>query len=267
MKLISDCDHSSTSLEGYHLNCLPSAASVWNTRVEQLLRNKKLLYEVSYKLMPMVWLNFDKNLSRAQDGCKLLQHVDNRSQKKYYICIHIYLVLVCQVWDTMVKNTFPRDHIRAPYTLISCCVLTWSDLLRTTRILESYAFTAFIAWWNSSEISNLWASNSKMIRSTLSANHAKTCKELRNKMLSQTIYSNHYYSTIDFVDLYNTKRGVSVRLKLESHNEVNLLQQAYFIKLISSVNSLLLSRQNTRGVNDSDAVQDLIIHLRALQSR
>lgn len=31
-----------------------------------------------------------------------------------------------------VLTIFPSDHIRAPYTLISCCVSIWSALLSTT---------------------------------------------------------------------------------------------------------------------------------------
>ncbi len=69
---------------------------------------------------------------------------------------------------------FPSDHMRAPYTLISCWVLIWSALFRTTRILSSWFFSALITSENSSEMSSLWASNSKMIRSTRSANHSRT---------------------------------------------------------------------------------------------
>lgn len=51
---------------------------------------------------------------------------------------------------------------------------TWSALLRTTLILSSCPLKALIASENSSEMSSLWASNSRMIRSTRSPNHRRT---------------------------------------------------------------------------------------------
>lgn len=63
-----------------------------------------------------------------------------------------------------------------------CCfegtmALTSFNLTSTSTrhlILSSWFFRAFITSENSSEMSSLWASNSNMIRSTLSANHSKT---------------------------------------------------------------------------------------------
>mmetsp|Transcript_12780 Transcript_12780/g.44396 ORF Transcript_12780/g.44396 Transcript_12780/m.44396 type:complete len:267 (+) Transcript_12780:704-1504(+) len=73
-----------------------------------------------------------------------------------------------------VLNTFPSDHISAPYTLMSCCASTWSALFSTTRTLSSLPFRLAITLRNSSEISSLCGSKSSRMRSDLCANHSHT---------------------------------------------------------------------------------------------
>jgi transposase len=59
-------------------------------------------------------------------------------------------------------------------TLISCCGSIISALFRTIRILSSCPRRASILRLNSSEMWSLWASKSKIMRSTRSANHWRT---------------------------------------------------------------------------------------------
>lgn len=73
-----------------------------------------------------------------------------------------------------VLTTLPSDHIIAPYTRMSCWLVTLSALFRTTRILSSCPFRALIAAWNSSLISSLCASNSSRMRSARCENHSVT---------------------------------------------------------------------------------------------
>mmetsp|Transcript_31956 Transcript_31956/g.46690 ORF Transcript_31956/g.46690 Transcript_31956/m.46690 type:complete len:247 (+) Transcript_31956:179-919(+) len=73
-----------------------------------------------------------------------------------------------------VRKTLPNDHIKAPYTRISCCGVTWSALLRTMRILSSLPARFSMTILSSSEISSLCASKSKRMRSERSANHLHT---------------------------------------------------------------------------------------------
>mmetsp|Transcript_3533 Transcript_3533/g.12037 ORF Transcript_3533/g.12037 Transcript_3533/m.12037 type:complete len:206 (+) Transcript_3533:341-958(+) len=73
-----------------------------------------------------------------------------------------------------VMNTFPNDHISAPYTRMSCCALTWSALLRTTRTLSSCPRRDEMTALNSSEMSSLCGSNSSKMTSDLDANHSQT---------------------------------------------------------------------------------------------
>mmetsp|Transcript_7911 Transcript_7911/g.10890 ORF Transcript_7911/g.10890 Transcript_7911/m.10890 type:complete len:203 (-) Transcript_7911:392-1000(-) len=68
----------------------------------------------------------------------------------------------------------PSDHRRAPYTRISCWRSIWSALLRMHRILSSCPLRTSIVAFSSSEISSLWASKRRIMRSALSANQATT---------------------------------------------------------------------------------------------
>ncbi|KAG7265975.1 hypothetical protein CRUP_022680, partial [Coryphaenoides rupestris] len=63
-----------------------------------------------------------------------------------------------------VGNTLPSDHMRAPYTRMSCWESTRSALFSTTRSLSSWPRTAAKARVSSSEKSSLCASNSRMMR-------------------------------------------------------------------------------------------------------
>mmetsp|Transcript_40450 Transcript_40450/g.100031 ORF Transcript_40450/g.100031 Transcript_40450/m.100031 type:complete len:348 (-) Transcript_40450:161-1204(-) len=77
-----------------------------------------------------------------------------------------------------VMNTLPRLHISAPYTRISCCALTWSALLSTTRTLSSWPRRQLITLLNSSLMSSLCGSNSSRMTSERAANHSHTCTKL-----------------------------------------------------------------------------------------
>mmetsp|Transcript_29368 Transcript_29368/g.65755 ORF Transcript_29368/g.65755 Transcript_29368/m.65755 type:complete len:214 (-) Transcript_29368:489-1130(-) len=54
-----------------------------------------------------------------------------------------------------VSNTLPKDHIKAPYTLMSCWTETASALLSTTRILSSFPLRIRITAESSSLMSSL----------------------------------------------------------------------------------------------------------------
>ena len=77
-----------------------------------------------------------------------------------------------------VPMILPRDHIRAPYTRISCCVEIMSDLLSTMRIFSGFRLISSMTRRNSSEMSSLCASKSRMMRSARSANHSITASKL-----------------------------------------------------------------------------------------
>ena len=71
-------------------------------------------------------------------------------------------------------TTLPMLHINAPYTRISLCLSTWSALFRMQRILSSLPLRLSIVFLNSSEMSSLWASKRRMIRSERVANQEHT---------------------------------------------------------------------------------------------
>lgn len=62
----------------------------------------------------------------------------------------------------------------APYTRMSCCDVTLSALLSTTRTLSSWPLSALMTAWNSSEMSSLCASKRRRIMSARCANHSVT---------------------------------------------------------------------------------------------
>lgn len=77
----------------------------------------------------------------------------------------------------------PEENNRTALMLLALCYnLMFALVIKMSLnqpvlqylILSSWFFRAFITSENSSEMSNLWASNSKMILSTRSANHSKT---------------------------------------------------------------------------------------------
>ena len=73
---------------------------------------------------------------------------------------------------------------------MSCWWSTMSALFSTIRILSSYPRMHSMTRRNSSEMSSLWASNNRIIRSTRSANHSTTSQKLYlHKQQDYTIHS------------------------------------------------------------------------------
>ena len=67
-------------------------------------------------------------------------------------------------------------YMSSSHHLINCWCVIMSALFRQILILSSWDRIASIAFLNSSEMSSLWASNSRMMRSARSANLPKSHK-------------------------------------------------------------------------------------------
>lgn len=110
-----------------------------------------------------------------------LRSVDYFTQRPHQGAVHshqllrLYLVSLVQHHPGAEPQTLSvQPHMETEQVATLCSTCATAQMIRQHLILSSWFFRAFMTSENSSEMSSLWASNSKMILSTRSANHSST---------------------------------------------------------------------------------------------